>query len=148
MKIIFWPYTKYYFPPKSFACNCFQLWLDQFAIRDSYFGFSDLKITSNLTMDDRKWDLWKHWSVENEVIVLNEYLAAENEILKSKFNEKIKFKDYERFRFVKIGKHRHLIFLIRFSSLDTWFERIFCYYFRPNQSLKKVFIVNGIIYQQ
>ncbi len=36
--------------------------------------------------------------VEEEILIRNEYLAAENEILKSKLKETIKFKDAERIK--------------------------------------------------
>ncbi len=42
--------------------------------------------------------------VEEEVLIRNEYLAAENEILKSKLKGRIVFKDRERIRLAKIGK--------------------------------------------
>ncbi len=42
--------------------------------------------------------------VEKEILIRNEYLAVENEILKSKLNGVIKFKDAERIRLAKISK--------------------------------------------
>ena len=44
------------------------------------------------------------WKVEEEILIRNEYLAAENEILKSKLKGRINFKDTERIRLAKIGK--------------------------------------------
>ena len=42
--------------------------------------------------------------VEEEILIRNEYLAAENEILKSKLKGRIVFKDTDRIRLAKIGK--------------------------------------------
>jgi hypothetical protein len=42
--------------------------------------------------------------VEKEILLRNEYLAAENEILKSKLNKPLQLNNYERIRLAKIGK--------------------------------------------
>jgi hypothetical protein len=42
--------------------------------------------------------------VEEEILFRNEYLAAENEILKSKFDKRLRFTDEERVCLAKIGK--------------------------------------------
>lgn len=42
--------------------------------------------------------------VDQELLLRNEYLAAENEILKSKITKPFRFNDYERIRLAKIGK--------------------------------------------
>ena len=42
--------------------------------------------------------------VEEEILIRNEYLAAENEILKSKLKVTVKFKDTERIRLAKMMK--------------------------------------------
>ena len=42
--------------------------------------------------------------VEKEILLRNEYLAAENEILKSKIKNPLRFNDNERVRLAKIGK--------------------------------------------
>ena len=47
---------------------------------------------------------WKSGRVEEEVLIRNEYMAAENEILKSKLNGTMKFNDAERIKLAKIGK--------------------------------------------
>jgi hypothetical protein len=41
--------------------------------------------------------------VSEEILIHNEYLAAENEILKSKLKGRIVFKDTERIRLAKIA---------------------------------------------
>ena len=42
--------------------------------------------------------------VSEELLLRNEYLAAENEILKSKIEKPLQFNNYERIRLAKIGK--------------------------------------------
>ena len=42
--------------------------------------------------------------VEEELLIRNEYLAAENRILKSKLKTPVRFNDKERIRLAKIGK--------------------------------------------
>ena len=42
--------------------------------------------------------------VEEEILLRNEYLAAENEILKLKITKPLRFNDHERIRLAKIGK--------------------------------------------
>ena len=42
--------------------------------------------------------------VNEELLTRNEYLAAENEILKAKINKPIRFNDVERIQLAKIGK--------------------------------------------
>ena len=42
--------------------------------------------------------------VDEELLLRNEYLAAENEILKSKLNGRIRFTDPERIRLAKVSK--------------------------------------------
>ncbi|MBU2643427.1 hypothetical protein KKI24_01885 [bacterium] len=46
--------------------------------------------------------------VEKEILNRNEYLVAENEILKSKIKGRIVFKDTERIRLAKMGKQMGL----------------------------------------
>jgi putative transposase len=55
--------------------------------------------------------------VEEEILIRNEYLAAENEILKSKLKGTIKFKDAERIRLVKIAKRMGLKALKEISCI-------------------------------
>jgi len=42
--------------------------------------------------------------VEEKILLRNEYLAAENEILKTKLEGRLRFTDEERVRLAKIGK--------------------------------------------
>jgi hypothetical protein len=49
--------------------------------------------------------------VEEELLLRNEYLAAENEILKSKLNKPPRFNDHERIRLANIGNKMGLIAL-------------------------------------
>ena len=43
--------------------------------------------------------------VNEELLLRNEYLAAENEILKSRLQKPIKFTNPERWKLAKIGKN-------------------------------------------
>ncbi len=42
--------------------------------------------------------------VEEKILLRNEYLAAENEILKSKLKKPLRFNDHERIKLAKLGK--------------------------------------------
>ncbi len=46
--------------------------------------------------------------VEEEILLRNEYLAAENEILKSKINKPLQLKNNERIRLAKIANRKVL----------------------------------------
>ncbi len=46
--------------------------------------------------------------VDEELLIRNEYLAAENEILKSKLEKPVRLNNYERIRLAKIGKRMGL----------------------------------------
>ena len=43
--------------------------------------------------------------VDEELLLRNEYLAAENEILRGKFCDRLKLSNSERIRLAKIGKN-------------------------------------------
>ena len=52
--------------------------------------------------------------VEQEVLLRNEYLGAENEVLRSRIGKQFRLTDYERIRLAKIAKplgrsHRQLV---------------------------------------
>ncbi len=55
--------------------------------------------------------------VEKEIPLRNEYLAAENEILKFEHNKPLQLNNYERIRLAKIGKRIGLnrILLVEFT---------------------------------
>ena len=55
--------------------------------------------------------------VDEELLLRNEYLAAENEILKSKLNKPLQLNNHERIRLAKIGKRIGLKALKEISSI-------------------------------
>ena len=67
--------------------------------------------------------------VENEILIQNEYLATENEILKSKLNETIKFKDTEWIRLAKISKRmglkalKDVACIVKPETLLGWYRK-------------------------
>ncbi len=54
--------------------------------------------------------------VDEELLIRNEYLVAENEILKSKIEKPVQFKDDERILLAKIGKRLGFKALKEFDS--------------------------------
>ena len=68
--------------------------------------------------------------VEEEILIRNEYLAAENEILKSKLKRRIVFKDTERKRLAKIGKQmglkalRDVACIVKPETILGWYRKL------------------------
>ncbi len=65
--------------------------------------------------------------VDEELLLRNEYLAAKNEILKSKLNKHLRLNIYERIRLAKIGKRIGLKALKEISCIvspETFYDRI------------------------
>ncbi len=68
--------------------------------------------------------------VDQELLLRNEYLAAENEILKSKLNRPLCFSDSERIRLAKIGKQiglkalREIACIVKPETILEWFRRL------------------------
>ena len=68
--------------------------------------------------------------VEEELLLRNEYLAAENEILKSKLKKPPKFNDHERIRLAKIGKQiglkalREISCIVKPETILEWFRKL------------------------
>ncbi len=68
--------------------------------------------------------------VEVEIPLRNEYLAAENEILKSKINKPLRFNDHERIRLSKIGKKiglealREIACIVKPETVLEWFRKL------------------------
>ena len=68
--------------------------------------------------------------VDDELLLRNEYLAAENEILKSKLNKPLQLDNYERIRLAKIGKRiglkalREISCIVRAETILEWFRRL------------------------
>ncbi len=68
--------------------------------------------------------------VEEEILLRNEYLAAENEILKSKIKKPLRFNDQDRIRLAKIGKQiglkalREIACIVKPETILEWFRRL------------------------
>jgi len=68
--------------------------------------------------------------VEEEILMRNEYLAAENEILKTKIAKPLRFNDNERIRLAKIGKRiglkalREIACIVKPETILEWFRRL------------------------
>jgi len=68
--------------------------------------------------------------VEEEILIRNEYIAAENEILKSKLKGRIIFKDTERIGLAKIGKQMGLKALkgvaciVKPETILSWYRKL------------------------
>ena len=68
--------------------------------------------------------------VEKEILMRNEYLAAENEILKSKIAKPLRFNDSERVRLAKIGKRiglkalREIACIVKPETIMEWFRKL------------------------
>lgn len=68
--------------------------------------------------------------VEEELLLRNEYLAAENEILKSKLAKPPRFNDHERIRLAKIGKKigikalKEITCIVKPETILEWFRKL------------------------
>ena len=68
--------------------------------------------------------------VDEELLIRNEYLAAENKILKSKLNKPVQFKDSERIELAKIGKRmginalKEISCIVKPETILKWFRRL------------------------
>ena len=68
--------------------------------------------------------------IEEELLVRNEYLAAENSVLKSKLKKPVQFNDGERIQLAKIGKRMGLKALkevgciVKPETILKWFSRL------------------------
>ncbi len=68
--------------------------------------------------------------VEEEILIRNEYLAVENEILKSKISKPLRFNDHERIRLAKIGKQiglkalKKIACIVKPGTILEWFRRL------------------------
>ena len=82
--------------------------------------------------------------VEKEILLTNEYLAAENEILKSKLNRPLRFNDSERIRLAKIGKQiglkalREVACIVKPATILEWFRRLVAKKFDGSMFRKRV----------
>jgi putative transposase len=68
--------------------------------------------------------------VEQELLVRNEYLAAENRILKSKLKQPVRFNDRERIQLAKIGKRiglkalKEISCVVKPETILRWFSQL------------------------
>ncbi len=68
--------------------------------------------------------------VDEELLIRNEYLAAENEILKSKLKKPVRLKDDERIRLAKIGKRmglkalKDIACIVKPDTIMRWFRKL------------------------
>ncbi len=82
--------------------------------------------------------------VEEEILLRNEYLAAENEILKSKIKKPLRFNDHERIRLAKIGERiglkalREIACIVRPETILEWFKRLAAKKFDGSMFRKRV----------
>ncbi len=82
--------------------------------------------------------------VEEELLIRNEYLAAENEILKSKLDKPVCFKKNERIRLAKIGKRlglralKDIACIVKPETIMRWFRELVTKKFDGTANRKKV----------
>ncbi len=82
--------------------------------------------------------------VEKEILLRNEYLAAENEILKSKIKKPLQLNNHERIRLAKIGKRiglkalREIACIVKPETILEWFRRLVAIKFDGSKFRKKV----------
>ncbi len=68
--------------------------------------------------------------VDEELLIRNEYLAAGNEILKSKLQKPVQFKDDERIRLAEIGKRlglkalKDIACIVKPETIMKWFRKL------------------------
>ncbi len=81
--------------------------------------------------------------VDEELLLRNEYLAAENEILKSKLNKPLRLNNYERIRLAKIGKRiglnalKEIACIVKPETILEWFRRLVAKKFDGSKFRKK-----------
>jgi len=81
--------------------------------------------------------------VEEELLIRNEYLAAENRILKSKLKKPVQFKDSERLQFAKIGKRlgltalKEISYIVKSETILKWFRKLVAKKFDGSKFQKK-----------
>jgi homeodomain-containing protein len=82
--------------------------------------------------------------VNDELLLRNEYLTAENEILKSKLNKPLRLDNYERIRLAKIGKRiglkalKEIACIVKPETILEWFRRLVAKKFDGSKNRKKV----------
>ncbi len=69
-------------------------------------------------------------NIEQELLIRNEYLAAENRILKSKLQKPVQFNDNERIQLAKIGKRmgfkalKEIPCIVKPETILRWFRKL------------------------
>ena len=82
--------------------------------------------------------------VEEEILLRNEYLAAENKILKSKITTPLQMNNHERIRLAKIGKRvglkalKEIACIVKPETIMEWFRRLVAKKFDGSMFRKKV----------
>ncbi len=82
--------------------------------------------------------------VEEELLIRNEYLAAENEILKSKIEKPMQLNNNERIRLAKIGKRlgvkalKDISCIVKPETIMRWFRELVAKKFDGTANRKKV----------
>ena len=80
---------------------------------------------------------------DEELLLRNEYLVAENEILKSKISKPLQFNNYERIRLAKIGKQvglkalKEIACIVKPETILEWFRRLVAKKFDGSKFRKK-----------
>jgi len=81
--------------------------------------------------------------IELEILARNEYLAAENEILKSKLDKPVRLTDPERIRLAKIGKRiglkalKGIACIVKPETILQWFRELVAKKFDGSKKRKK-----------
>ena len=82
--------------------------------------------------------------VEEEILVRNEYLAAENKILRSKIEKTIRFNDAERILLANIGKRlgikalKDIACIVKPETIMKWYRKLVAKKFDGSSNRKKV----------
>ena len=81
--------------------------------------------------------------VNEELLLRNEYLAVENEILKSKLKRPVKFNDSERIKLARIGKKigmkalKEIGCIVRPETIMKWFRDLIAKKFDGSKNRKQ-----------
>ena len=81
--------------------------------------------------------------MEEELLIRNEYLAAENKILKSKINKPLRFNGHERIRLAKIRKQiglkapKEISCIVKPETILEWFCKLIAKKFDGSMFRKK-----------
>jgi len=81
--------------------------------------------------------------VDDELLKRNEYLAAENEVLRSKITGRIRFTDNERIRLAKLGHEldrkalEGVAAIVKPETILEWFRRLVAQKFDSSRSPRK-----------